>query len=84
MGLLQEQTASGGTAYSDSVASGCAGRGTARSATPFPATIGHGEGVYGMVGFWIGALGGWLRAARYHDGESNKIVATAASSSLVN
>ena len=84
MGLLQEQTASGGTAYSGGVAFGSGGRGTARSATPFPATIGRGEGVYGMVGFWIGALGGWLRAARYNDVKSNKIGATAASSSLVN
>ena len=54
------------------------------STAPFPATTGSGEGVYGMVVFWIEGLGGWLREARYNVGESNKIGATAASLSPAN
>ena len=68
-------------AHSDGVASGYGGRNTASLTAPFPATIGLGEGVYGMVGGWIGVLGGQWRAVCYNDGESNKIGATAASSS---
>ena len=37
-------------AHSDGVASGYGGRNTASLTAPFPATIGLGEGVYGMVG----------------------------------
>ena len=59
-GIYPSKRRAAGRPIAAAPSTACGGRNTASSAAPFPATTGSGEGGYGIVGFWIGGLGGLL------------------------